>query len=200
MMLKSRRSLCRQTTDRRQTTKVQFTFQIIFCCTGNHATWKWVLTSIVCARSVHERDREGETQQRILWRAQTDDDVLFTVLSWLAHNVCASSMNLSSISIHVRLARARVHTTQHACCMRDLVIAGCWPKLSNNPFLRACSSSAALTATGLHNHVQTHWTSTYPAYLYVTLFVNWEREEECCYFQNPRLKKKLGLTPTRNPS
>jgi len=79
----------------------------------------------VCARSVHERDREGETQQRILWRAQTDDDVLFTVLSWLAHNVCASSMNLSSISIHVRLARARVHTTQHACCMRDLVIAGC---------------------------------------------------------------------------
>jgi len=34
-----------------------------------------------------------------------------------------------------------------------------------DPLLRACSSSAALTAAGLHTHVRTHRTSSDPAYL-----------------------------------
>ena len=33
------------------------------------------------------------------------------------------------------------------------------------PLLRACSSSAAVTAAGLHTHVRTHRTSSDPAYL-----------------------------------
>jgi hypothetical protein len=33
------------------------------------------------------------------------------------------------------------------------------------PLLRACSSSAALLATGLHTHVRTHRTSSDPAHL-----------------------------------
>ena len=36
------------------------------------------------------------------------------------------------------------------------------------PLLRACRSSAASTAAGLHTHVRTHRTSSDPAYLYVT--------------------------------
>jgi hypothetical protein len=50
------------------------------------------------------------------------------------------------------------------------------------PLLRACSSSAVLTAAGLHTHVRTHRTSSDPAYLhtYVYLYMKREEEEECC--------------------
>ena len=53
------------------------------------------------------------------------------------------------------------------------------------PVLRACSSSAALRAAGLHTHVRTHRTSSDPAYLhtYVYLYMNREEEEGCFYFR-----------------
>ena len=38
------------------------------------------------------------------------------------------------------------------------------------PLLRACSSSAALRAAGLHTHVRTHRTSSDPVYLIKSLF------------------------------
>jgi hypothetical protein len=65
------------------------------------------------------------------------------------------------------------------------------------PLLRACSSSAALTAAGLHTHVRTHRTSSDPAYLhtYVHLYMR-EGKEGCCYFRNPGLKRTFGLTVT----
>ncbi len=61
------------------------------------------------------------------------------------------------------------------------------------PLVRACSSSAALTAAALHTHVRTHRTSSDPAYLhtYVYLYMNTE-EEEYCYFRNPGLKRTFG--------
>ena len=56
------------------------------------------------------------------------------------------------------------------------------------PLLRACSSSAALRAAGLHTHVRTHRTSSDPAYLHTYVYLPMKREEEeCCYFRNPGL-------------
>jgi hypothetical protein len=77
-----------------------------------------------------------------------------------------------------------------------------WPRLPpcegtevEYPLLRACSSSAALTAAGLHTHVRTHRTSSDPAYLYVTFICTLREEEEGCrYFRNPSLKRTFGLT------
>jgi hypothetical protein len=61
------------------------------------------------------------------------------------------------------------------------------------PLLRACSSSAALTAAGLHTHVRTHRTSSDPAYLHTYVYLYMKREEEeCCYFRNPGLKRTFG--------
>jgi hypothetical protein len=63
------------------------------------------------------------------------------------------------------------------------------------PLLRACSSSAALRAAGLHTHVRTHRTSSDPAYLHTYVYLYMKRvreEEECCYFRNPGLKKTFG--------
>ena len=40
-----------------------------------------------------------------------------------------------------------------------------------NPLLRACSSSAALTAAGLHTHVRTYRTSSDPAYLHTYVYL-----------------------------
>jgi hypothetical protein len=61
------------------------------------------------------------------------------------------------------------------------------------PLLRACSSSAALTAAGLHTHVRTHRTSSDPAYLHTYVYLYMKREEEeCCYFRTPGLKRTFG--------
>jgi hypothetical protein len=64
------------------------------------------------------------------------------------------------------------------------------------PLLRACSSSAVLTAAGLHTlstHVRTHRTSSDPAYLHTYVYLYMKREEEeCCYFRNPGLKRTFG--------
>jgi hypothetical protein len=61
------------------------------------------------------------------------------------------------------------------------------------PLLCACSSSAALTAAGLHTHVRTHRTSSDPAYLHTYVYLCMKREEEeCCYFRNPGLKRTFG--------
>ena len=65
------------------------------------------------------------------------------------------------------------------------------------PLLRACSSSAALRAAGLHTHhdthVRTHRTSSDPAYLHTYVYLYMKREEEeCCYFRNPGLKRPFG--------
>jgi hypothetical protein len=59
--------------------------------------------------------------------------------------------------------------------------------------LRACSSSAAFTAAGLHTHVRTHRTSSDPAYLHTYVYLYMKREEEeCCYFRTPGLKRTFG--------
>jgi hypothetical protein len=61
------------------------------------------------------------------------------------------------------------------------------------PLLRACSSSAALTAAGLHTHVRTHQTSSDSAYLHTYVYLYMKREEEeCCYFRTPGLKRTFG--------
>ena len=66
------------------------------------------------------------------------------------------------------------------------------PKLSN-PLLRACRSSAALRAAGLHTHVRTHRTSSDPAYLHTYVHLYMKREEEgCCYFRTSGLKRTFG--------
>ena len=44
------------------------------------------------------------------------------------------------------------------------------------PLLRACSSSAALRAAGLHTHVRTHRTSNDPVYLHTYVYCTLKRE------------------------
>ena len=68
------------------------------------------------------------------------------------------------------------------------------------PLLRACSSSAALRAAGLHTHVRTHRTSSDPAYLhtYVYLYMR-EEERGCGYFWSSGLKRTLGNGFTVSP-
>ena len=68
------------------------------------------------------------------------------------------------------------------------------------PLLRACSSSAALRAAGLHTHVRTHRTSSDPAYLHnVRLLVHFREEEDSCYFRNPGPKKDFRVTASLKP-
>ena len=68
------------------------------------------------------------------------------------------------------------------------------------PLLRACSSSAALTAAGLHTHVRTRRTSSDPAYLHTYIYLYMKREEEeCCYFRNPGPKKDFRVTASLKP-
>ncbi len=50
--------------------------------------------------------------------------------------------------------------------------------------LRACSSSAAVTAAGLHTHVRTHRTSSDPAYLIKSgLFVHFRGKKNVAIFR-----------------
>jgi hypothetical protein len=66
---------------------------------------------------------------------------------------------------------------------------------NHRSLLRACSSSAAFRAAGLHTHVRTHRTSSDPAYLHTYVYWYMKGEEgECCYFWNPDLKKNFRVT------
>ena len=57
------------------------------------------------------------------------------------------------------------------------------------PLLRACSSSAALRAAGLHTHVRTHRTSSDPAYLIKSgLLVHFREERNVAIAEGSRLK------------
>jgi hypothetical protein len=95
-----------------------------------------------------------------------------------------------------------MRTLSHSACL-----PACLPPTEvKYPLLRACSSSAALTAAGLHTHVRSHRTSSDPAYLHTYVYLYMKREEEeCCYFRNPGLKRKnfrvtVSLKPRpRNP-
>jgi hypothetical protein len=59
--------------------------------------------------------------------------------------------------------------------------------------LRACSSSEASTATGLHTLVRTHRTSSDPAYLHTYVYVYMKRrEKEYSYFRIPGLQRTFG--------
>jgi len=65
------------------------------------------------------------------------------------------------------------------------------------PLLRACSSSSALRAAGLHTHVRTHRTSSDPAYLHTYVYLRTFREEEdSFYFRNPGLKRTRDFRAT----
>jgi len=73
------------------------------------------------------------------------------------------------------------------------------------PLLRACSSSAALRAAGLHTHVRTHRTSSDPAYLIksgllVTLEKKRNQKRNVAISEGSRLKLKTTTPdPVYNP-
>jgi hypothetical protein len=50
------------------------------------------------------------------------------------------------------------------------------------PLLHACSSSAVLTAAGLHTHVRTHRTSSDPAYLHTYVYLYMRRKRRMLLF------------------
>ncbi len=68
--------------------------------------------------------------------------------------------------------------------------------------LRACSSSAALTAIGLHTQVRTHRTSSGPAYLHTYVYLYMRRRRRMLLFPGSWPKKNLrvnGFTKTVTP-
>jgi len=122
--------------------------------------------------------------------------LVIDIMMWVA-TLVSSDLTKSAVRACMRSAVIKISSFTAMQGRRPAAAGGGGrPKLSN-PLLRACSSSAALTAAGLHTHVRTHRTSSDPAYLHTYVYLYMKREEEeCCYFQTPGLKRVTVLLKT----